>query len=289
MELAQIRYFIAAAQFQNLSKAARVLNITQPALSKSISKLEDELEISLFERSGKSVALNECGERFLEYAINSIKALDDAVDSVKNQTAAPALYIGLLIHSERFMRCFGEYTKMNPSISFRLEYLDIAPYSFDTNEFDMLLYPQDQLFHKYNGDVIYSDPYVMAVSKLNPLSHKKVVRLNDAAAQRIVFLKHANKLFDLPYHLCVSLDIHSSDSIYTNSCEIQRWLVANNIGVSLIPKGGAGVYAADSEISLLPVDDEGLKQNIMIGFKREKHLSDVGKQYASFVKEYFKI
>ena len=289
MELAQIRYFIAAAQFQNLSKAARVLNITQPALSKSISKLEDELEIPLFERSGKSVALNECGERFLEYAINSIKELDDAVDSVKNQAAAPALYLGLLVHSERFMRCLGEFTKMNPGVSFELEHLEIAPYSFDTNEFDMLLYPQDQLFHKYKGDLIYSDPYVMAVSRSNPLSNKEIVRINDAAAQRIIFLKHANKLFDLPYHLCVSLDIHLSDSIFTNSCEMQRWLVANNIGISFIPKGGAGVYAADPEINLLPVDDEGLKQNIMIGFKREKHLSDVGMRFASYVREYFMI
>ena len=289
MELAQIRYFIAAAQFQNLSKAARVLNITQPALSKSISKLEDELGVALFERSGKSVALNDSGERFLEYAINSVKELDDAVDSVKNRVCSPTIYVGLLVHSDRFMKCLGDFSMSNPGIGFEVEHLEVAPYSFDTNEFDMLLYPQDQLFHKYKGNVIYSDPYVMAVHKSNPLARKETVRINDATAQKMVFLRHSNKLLDLPYHLCVSLDIHLSDSIFTNSCEIQRWLVSNNFCVSFVPQGGSGVYAVDPDIKLLPVDDDGLRQNIMVGFKREKHLSEVGKKFAQFVCGYFGI
>ena len=289
MELAQVRYFIAAAQFQNLSKAARVLNITQPALSKSISKLEDELEVSLFDRAGKSITLNECGERFLEYAISSIKELDDAVASVKHKVSSPALYLGLLVHSERFMRCLGEFSKENPNVSFNLEHLEVAPYDIYTNEYDMLLYPQNQLFRKYKGDLVYSDPYVMAVHKSNPLAKKDAVHLSDAASQRIVFLKHGNKLFDLPYHLCISLDIHPGDSIFTNSYEMQRWFVANNIGVCFVSQGGAGAYMADPEVVLLPVEDEGLRQNIMIGFKREKHLSAVGKQFAAYVGDYFGI
>ena len=289
MELAQIRYFIAAAQFQNLSKAARVLNITQPALSKSISKLEDELDVTLFDRSGKSIALNEYGEKFLEYAINSIKELDDAVASVKNRISSPALYIGMYTHSDRFMRCLGEFSKANPDVSFRLEHLEIAPYDIDTNEFDMLLYPQSQMFRKYKGDLIYSDPYVMAVNKSNPLAQRNSVCISDAADQKIVFLKHSNKLFDLPYHLCVSLDIHLSDSIFTNSNEFQRWMVANNIGVCFVPRGGADAYAADSDIRLIPVDEEGLRQSVMIGFKRDKHLSAIGKKFAAFVCEYFEI
>jgi len=289
MELAQIRYFITAAQLQNLSKAARVLNITQPALSKSIAKLEDELDVSLFERAGKSITLNESGERFLEYALNSIKELDNAVDSVKKQISSPALFLGLLIYSEKFMHCLEGFLRANPDVSFNLEHLAVSPFDIDTNKYDMLLYPQNQLFRKYKGDVIYSDPYVMAVNKSNPLAHKSVVRLRDAASHRIVFLKYDNKRFDLPYHLCVSLDIHLRDSLFTNSYEIQRCLVAGDICVSFVPQGGAGIFAADPEIRLLPVVDEGLKQDIMIGFKREKHLSAIGKQFAAFVSSYFSI
>ena len=286
MELAQIRYFITAARFQNLSKAARALNITQPALSKSISKMEGELGVSLFDRFGKKITLNESGERFLEYAISSVQSLDDAVAAVHSQIPNPALHLGLVHHSERFMRCLGDFSKANPDVSFQLERLEIA-HDIDTNKFDMLIFPRGPLFRKYKGSMIYSDPYFLAAHKSHPLVQREAVSLSDISAQRVIFIKHGDKLFDLPYHLSVSLGIHVSDGRVTNSYEIQRWMVSNNHGVGFVPQGGSAAYAADPDIALLPVIDKGLHQDIMIGFKKDKHLSIVGRQFAAFVCRYF--
>ena len=287
MELSQVRYFVAAAQFQNLSKAARVLNITQPALSKSITKLEDELGVMLFDRLGKSVALNEYGERFLDYAINSLKELDDAVVAVKYKASNPVLHLGLLVHSDKFMRCLAGFSSANPTVSFRLEHLEHTAHNVDTNVFDMLLYPQNHLQSKFKGDIAYSDPFVMVVHEANPIAQRESVRLIDAASQRIIFIDHNNRVYDLPYHLCVSLDFHISDCIYTNSYEMQRWLVANNIGICFLPQGAAGIFSADSNVVSIPVEDEDFKQSIMIGFKRDKHLSIIGKEFAAYVSNYF--
>ena len=287
MELVQIRYFITAAQFQNLSKAAHVLNITQPALSKSILKLEDELGVQLFDRFGKRLTLNESGEKFLEYALNSIQGLDDAVAAVNNQTPSPALHIGLLHYSERFMRCFGDFSKDNPDIKLQLERLEIATRDIDTNEFDALLYPQNPLFSKYRGNMIYSDPYLLAVHKSHPLAHKSAVGLKEITAEKVIFVKHGNKLFDLPYHLCISLGVRVHEGIVTNSSEIQRWMVANGHGVGFVPQDSSAAYAVDPDISLLSLAEKGLSQDIMIGFKREKHLSAAGRQFAAFVRGYF--
>ncbi|MCL2391654.1 MAG: LysR family transcriptional regulator [Oscillospiraceae bacterium] len=289
MELIQIRYFITAAQFQNLSKAAHILHITQPALSKSIAKLEDELGVCLFDRSGKKITLNERGEKFLDYAITSLQELDDAVAAVKSQTPSPALYFGLLHYSEKFLHCLGAFSKENPNVSFHLEQLDMASHNIDTNEFDMLLYPQSPLFHKYKGYMIYSDPYFLAVHKSNPLACKGSIQLSDVSEQTIIFLKHGNKLFDLPYHLCVSLGIHVNDGMFTNNYETQRWLVSNNHGSGFVSQGSTSSYATDPDIVLLPVSDKGLSQDIMIGFKRQKHLSADGKRFADFVRAYFGI
>ena len=289
MELSQIRYFIAAAQFQNLSKAAGALNITQPALSKSISKLEDELGARLFDRYGKKIALNECGENFLKSALSSIQGLDEATSLVKNRVSNPALYLGLFHHSEKFMLCLKEFSETNPEVSFQLEHLEISSYNIDTNEFDMLLYPRNPLFSKYRGAKVYTDPYLLAVHRLNPLALNKAVRLSDIADQKVIFLKYGKTLFELPYHLCVSLDIRISYGIFTNSREVQRCLIANGGGIGFVPQGAAADYSSNPEIVLLPVSDEGLSQEIMIGFKREKHLSSVGRQFAAFVSSYFGI
>ncbi len=61
MELLQLRYFLTAAQYQHMTKAAEHLQIAQPALSQAIHRLEAELGVTLFERKNRSIELNDAG------------------------------------------------------------------------------------------------------------------------------------------------------------------------------------------------------------------------------------
>ena len=65
MELLQLRYFLVAAQYQHMTKAAEHLQIAQPALSQAIHRLEAEIGVPLFERKNRSIELNEEG-KFLQ-------------------------------------------------------------------------------------------------------------------------------------------------------------------------------------------------------------------------------
>ena len=71
MNIEQLRYFQLTASFQHMSKAADVLNISQPALGSNIRRLEIELGVPLFDRVGRNIVLNSYGEEFLKSA-NSI-------------------------------------------------------------------------------------------------------------------------------------------------------------------------------------------------------------------------
>lgn len=289
-ELVQIRYFITVAQYQNISKAAKILNITQPALSKSISKLEDELGVRLFDRYGKRVTLNDRGEMFLELAVGSMQKLEEAVACVRHQLPSnPILHIGLFHNSESFLQCFVEFSAANPNINFQLEHLDISSNAIDTNEYDMILYPQNPAFRSYRGFMIYSDRYLLAVNKANHLARETAIHINKLPAHKMIFIRHSSIHFDLPYHFCAVRGIRVSDGIYTNNYEIQRWLISNNCGIGFIPQSSASSYISDPEIRLLDVIDDGLNQEVMIGFKREKHLSEAGKEFAAFTRSYFGI
>jgi DNA-binding transcriptional LysR family regulator len=101
MDLKQLKYFRAAAEELHFQRAARRLNLSQPALSHQIKKLETELRLTLIDRSRNHVALTDAGTVFLARVTEILKALDVAVAEAQAAAgAAPKMlrlgYVGYL-------------------------------------------------------------------------------------------------------------------------------------------------------------------------------------------------
>ncbi len=78
MEIRVLRYFLTVARLESFSKAAQLLNVTQPTLSKQIKDLEEEYHITLFERTTRSLSLTQEGLLFKEQAKEIISLVDKA-------------------------------------------------------------------------------------------------------------------------------------------------------------------------------------------------------------------
>ncbi len=87
MELRHLRYFVAAAEAENVSRAAARLHVSQPALSRQIRDLEEELGFSLFERTAKSVRLTEAGKSFVREARAVLARAEEAVAHARSIAA----------------------------------------------------------------------------------------------------------------------------------------------------------------------------------------------------------
>src|ERR1700722_2682837 len=83
MELRHLRYFVAAAETENVSRAALKLHVSQPALSRQIRDLEDEIGFCLLERTAKSVRLTDAGRAFLSDARALLQQADEAVKKAR--------------------------------------------------------------------------------------------------------------------------------------------------------------------------------------------------------------
>src|ERR1700751_2250995 len=84
VELRHLRYFVAVAEAENVLRAAtQKLHVSQPAVSRQIRDLEDELGAQLFERTGKSVKLTDAGFLFLKEARAVLERTDEAVRNVR--------------------------------------------------------------------------------------------------------------------------------------------------------------------------------------------------------------
>lgn len=83
MELRHLRYFIAVAEEQNVTRAATRLNVSQPPLSRQIRDLEDELDVALFEHTAKAIRLTPVGRIFLEEARAVLRRTEEAIATAK--------------------------------------------------------------------------------------------------------------------------------------------------------------------------------------------------------------
>ena len=83
MELRHLRYFVGVAETENVSRAAEKLHVSQPALSRQIRDLEDEIGFALFERTAKSVRLTSAGSTFLEHARTLLQQAEHAVKEAR--------------------------------------------------------------------------------------------------------------------------------------------------------------------------------------------------------------
>jgi DNA-binding transcriptional LysR family regulator len=83
MELRHLRYFVAVAEEQNITRAASRLHVSQPPLSRQIRDLEGEIGVKLFERSAKAVRLMETGQLFLVEARSILERAEEAMDFIK--------------------------------------------------------------------------------------------------------------------------------------------------------------------------------------------------------------
>jgi DNA-binding transcriptional LysR family regulator len=122
----QIEYFLMAARCLNFTEAANRLYITQPALSRQIAVIEENLGFDLFVRGGKTLELTPAGEVLLEELPKFIMHYNKIIEKAKAKSYgfSGTLHVGMLegnILSEPFTRVFHDFTRIYPNIQIVLE------------------------------------------------------------------------------------------------------------------------------------------------------------------------
>ncbi|MCI9867142.1 pca operon transcription factor PcaQ [Rhizobium skierniewicense] len=87
LKFRHIRTFVEIARQKSVGRAAAILSVSQPAITKTVRELEEVLGVSLFERDGRGIKLSRSGEIFLKHAGATVTALRQAVDSVSPEAA----------------------------------------------------------------------------------------------------------------------------------------------------------------------------------------------------------
>jgi DNA-binding transcriptional LysR family regulator len=123
LDLRRIRYFVEVAERLHFGRAAAALHMTQPALSRQVRQLEDELGIQLFDRNSRHVALTAAGKKLAEDGARLLAASDAAIERARRASSeGPSLTIGFMLGID-FAPALEEFAQIHPEVDIQLQRL----------------------------------------------------------------------------------------------------------------------------------------------------------------------
>jgi LysR family transcriptional regulator, benzoate and cis,cis-muconate-responsive activator of ben and cat genes len=194
MELRHLRYFVAVAEEENVSRAALKLHVSQPGISRQIHDLEDELGFQLFERSAKSVSLTGAGKVFLTEARDVLQHADDAVKKARvaaggtngeiNVGYAPSLTIQILPQALR------KFQEQFPGVRVALHDLSteemLAQLGEKKLQVALTVRPPAKLLRGLNFEELARYAACVAVAPKHPLAKSKSISLEQISREPLI-------------------------------------------------------------------------------------------------------
>lgn len=186
LDIRHFRMFMAAVDEGSISRAAKRLHMTQPAVSRSLIELERRLDVRLLVRSGQGVTLTEEGAYFYEKAVVVVRAFESAVrmcDADRRPIRISHAWSALGLHTSRIVRLWKD---LHPDVPLHFHRVDIKDDGLSRGDFDIAV-----LRHEPPGDDVetfelFSEHRVMAAPVGHPLTRRKPLKMADLAGHPII-------------------------------------------------------------------------------------------------------
>ncbi|OIK11346.1 LysR family transcriptional regulator [Bacillus sp. MUM 116] len=292
MEWDQINYFQTVAKVQHITRAAKLLSISQPALSRSIANLEEELNVQLFDRKGRNIYLNRYGEMFLNRVEQAIKQIEIGKKEISDEVHPDYGTISLSFLPSLGISVVPEilstYKKTCANVKFQLNQnsnrqiveqlksrkVDLALISMHHEEKEILCTP------------LLTEELFLIVSIDHPLADYHEIDLKMIENEPFVSFKDVNELQSIIYHLCQEAGFSPNIVFEGEDIGTVSGLVGAKLGVSLVPD----IQVLDkSKIKLIRVKNPICHREIGIAWLKDRYSSPAVERFIEFVFRLFKI
>ncbi len=263
MELRHIRYFVAAADELNLTRASARLNITQPAISRMIRELELELQARLFTRHWDGLQLTPAGEAFLRHCRRILNECRNAVDSVRRASAGPtALNVGFILPSlSSFLgSILSKLSEEHPELEVRVHELSPADQidALRAREIDVAFFgnQREQLDDEFEAMPIMKFAFEVVLPGKHRLAQRASLDLKELVAEN--FIGYAEKKFPSRNKkitkVCMQAGFTPKFSYIASSIIEILGMIALGKGISLLPTDVANL--PHPNVVFIPLNDE---------------------------------
>ena len=289
MDLLQLRYFQAVAHHQHISRAAAELHIAQPALSKSIARLEAELGVPLFDRHGRRVQLNRFGAMFLARAVRAVGELDRGRHELHD---AAGLTQGVVAVAAETLRTLTGLTARflagHPDVSLQL-YQSPAPVmsaQLQAGEVDVCLASQRLEGPALHSEELLSEEVLLAVPPTHRLARHSRVEVRALAGEPFVTTRPGYWQRVLADQLFASSGIEPTIVCEGDEPYAIRGLISAGIGIGLMP-AVARRLAPDPPVAWLHLDAPGCLRTLSLVWRTDAYLSAAARALTTVAASHF--
>lgn len=292
MNIRALQYFVALADLRNFSRAAEACFVTQPTLSIQLRKLEEELGVQLIERTPRKIMLTEVGTdiaaraREIIHDVEQLKAIarraTDPGAGILRLGIFPTLAPYLLPHIVPIIR------KTFPKLQLQL---------FEEKTFDVLkLLKRGKLDagilalpiedEQLCFEVLFDEPFVVAMPASHPLADSKYLSINDLRGQDLLLLEEGHCLRDHALEVCSMVGATEKLNFQATSLETLRMMVAADVGVTLLPTLSVKPPVPKTEnLALRPFCPPEPKRTLALCWRRSSAMSDFYEQLAELIRQ----
>ncbi|MBP6328803.1 MAG: DNA-binding transcriptional regulator OxyR [Dokdonella sp.] len=241
MNLRDLRYLVALAEHKHFGRAADSVFVSQPTLSTQIMKLEEELGVSLVERTPRKVLLTEVGQEIVKRAREVLTEIEQ-IREIARRTLDPesgSLRLGIF-------PTLGPYLLPHvvPRIRERYPRLELLLVEEKTEEIlrqlregrldaAVLALPvHDAHLHV---ERLFDEPFVLAVPTDHPLAKRSSISLNQLEDQSLLLLEEGHCLREQALEVCQLAGAAEKGGFRATSLETLRQMVAADVGITLLP------------------------------------------------------
>ncbi|GIO15753.1 LysR family transcriptional regulator [Cohnella xylanilytica] len=290
MELLQLHYFRTVARLEHMTRASQELRIAQPALSKTISRLEEDLGVPLFDRQNRQIKLNPFGKAFLRKVETALSALEEGKREVADLAGTERGVIRLATTTlSRLSGSLAAFRELHPDVNFRI--VQISPAAEDEmvrlleeGEVD-LGFTAASLGREGIGEIpVLKAEICLAVPKGHRLEGRESIRLEEAAGEPFVEYKEGH-----PFRK-INEEFSRRAGLERNVvCEIEEpaaleSLVLAGLGVAFVP---ACPGDEKSRLSLVRIAAPVCSREFTVAWLEKRYLSQAAREFKRFLGEYF--
>lgn len=284
LTFSSLEYFQKVAELEHMTRAAKALHIAQPALSRTIQNLENELDVKLFDRQGRSIRLTRDGHILLKHADNFLKEYAEMQQEFKDSRDLQQMTVRLFIQTAtKLIPSFlKEFKREHPEAIVELVNPNLAA---QANEPDLFLYSSTNHIEKDNSIMLFRESLVMVLPKTNRHARLPYINLADFSAMKYIAPPRGFVLRDTLEFFCHKAGFTPKVVMESDNPETIREFVMAGLGIALVPQ--MTWYNAFKDLAALAIGDIDCHRYLNLSWKTHGRLSLTTVLLREFIVDHF--